>query len=181
MTILCDLAAKYGTDKGVTGHPVSRRYTAVYAELMRFPIRTLLEIGIYEGWSLHMWEEYLPEAQIYGIDSDTSRLINTDRIHSYYANQNNSESMVAAIENMGKPMDFIVDDGSHELAHQISSANILVPYLTDNGVYVIEDIRTTDIPFVRGSVKFPSHTIRTGVLDTSNLIIIHAPKESAHR
>lgn len=37
-------------------------------------------------------------------------------------------------------VDFIVDDGSHQPAHQVVTALTLMPFLEKDGIYVIEDV-----------------------------------------
>src|SRR3954471_10641143 len=99
MTQLCDLSAKYGTDKG---HP--HRYTPIYyayLEPIRDNVKKVLEIGICTtrdipngrtGASLFMWEEFFPKADIYGIDIDPASMVHTGRIMSAIANQGDPKS-----------------------------------------------------------------------------------------
>src|SRR6266481_3140055 len=83
MSKLCDLARKYGTDK-------ADYYTKFYSLLLehkRETARAVLEIGIgtpgamshvpnYKpGASLRMWQEYFPDAHIYGADKDREALL----------------------------------------------------------------------------------------------------------
>jgi hypothetical protein len=48
------------------------------------------------------------------------------------------------------PFDFIIDDGSHENAHQIETFGILWPHLKDGGVYIVEDVQTSYWPAYGG-------------------------------
>ncbi len=147
-TSLCKLSTKYGTDKG---YP--HRYTPIYHQFLgpcRTDIKRVLEVGICvkrdllngrTGASLYMWEEFFPDADIFGIDIDPNSMVNEGRIKSAVADQTNLDQMVYAVEMFGaRPFDVIVDDGSHVPEHQISCANILLPYLDRDGFYFIEDI-----------------------------------------
>lgn len=154
MTRLCELAEKWRTDKVKS---ILHDYTSFYHELLSGrTIRKMLEIGIgnpplmahcsnYEtGASLFMWEEYLPEAEIYAMDILPEVMINQGRIKSAVVDQSNAADLVEFGKHVGS-FDFIVDDGSHDPLHQIISANALVPFLAPGGVYVIEDVASPEI------------------------------------
>jgi hypothetical protein len=147
MTPLCELARKYGTDKGgdhLQAGDTCHRYTPAYHELLkhrRDDVKWVLEIGIGHGCSLRMWKDYFPNAQIVGIDSNKDCRFKEDRIHTFCANQSSEANLLAVARAIGEPaLDLIVDDGSHEPAHQIFTAQVLLPYLSADGIYVIEDI-----------------------------------------
>lgn len=143
MTPLCEIARRCGTDK--SGH---HEYTPVYYDLFKDRIdkvKRVLEIGIgYEchhvGGSVHMWEEFFPNADVVGLDSNGNVLINKGRIRSFAADQGDPTSLLAAMEKVGGKCDLIVDDGSHITSHQIISMQTLLPFLTDDGIYIVEDL-----------------------------------------
>ena len=163
-TPLCGLAQKWRTDKGgVRGH----HYTPVYHELFkdkRNDIKKVLEVGIgYEGSvsmrhianykggaSLRMWAEYFPNAEIYGADIKIEALFNEDRIKCFQCDQSDRTSLLQLTEQVGCDFDLIVDDGSHETEHQILAAKVLLPLLKEDGVYVVEDVKTN---FIDGIIK----------------------------
>jgi hypothetical protein len=63
---LSDLARKFQTDK------VTHGYTEVYETLfapIRSRVRKVLEIGVYFGSSIRMWQEFFPNAKIIGLDA----------------------------------------------------------------------------------------------------------------
>jgi hypothetical protein len=147
MTPLCELAKKHATDKGGDHYlagDTCHTYTVAYWDLFkdkRDSVRHLLEVGVNYGCSLRMWEEFFPKAKILGLDSNWSCLFHTDRITCIGADQGNAKSLIGAMEKYGGPLfDVIIDDGSHELGHQILTANTLLPYLKEGGVYIIEDV-----------------------------------------
>jgi predicted O-methyltransferase YrrM len=112
----------------------------------REQVKWVFEIGIHYGPSLRMWRDYFPNAQIVGIDSDGESVenmikANEERIRCFAADQFNEADLRDVMYRLGDPeFDLIVDDGSHESAHQIFSAQVLLPYLKRDGVYVVEDI-----------------------------------------
>ena len=155
MTDLCDIARKYGTDKGgnhTIAGSVCHNYTPIYHSLLadkRRSVLRVLEVGINTGASLRMWRDYFSYATIYGIDIDPACLIREERIISTQADQTDRSSMLAALDHFGQykghrgrssiVFDLIVDDGNHSPEAQIAAYNTLLPYLAPDGVYAIED------------------------------------------
>jgi hypothetical protein len=151
VTLLCDLADKHMTDKGGTstvygGVPgdTCHNYTPAYHAMFgdrRESVRRVLEVGVNAGSSLRMWEEYFPAAEVIGLDIRPEVLFAAGRIRCYQADQGVRQSLQAAVAAAGGgPFDLIIDDGSHLEAHQIVTAETLLPLLAPGGVYVIEDI-----------------------------------------
>lgn len=154
MTPLCKLAHKYNTDKGLDGHA----YTQAYYQLLKDradSVKRVLEVGILEGGSLRMWREFFPNATIFGIDNNKDYLINEDRIASILGHQGKPEELALV---MGRTFDkhkfdIIIDDGAHRIDTQISTMNVLLPYLLDDGIYFVEDIRRSEnVPEVKRAV-----------------------------
>ena len=74
---MCDLAKKYGTDKYEHG------YTKIYHSLMSRKKESkisILEMGIYNGRSIKMWEEFFQNGLICGVDN--GRLLPNSNISS---------------------------------------------------------------------------------------------------
>lgn len=150
MTALCDLAAKYGTDKSWP-----HRYTPVYFDRLHSrvqDVKRVLEIGICTtrdipngrtGASLFMWEEFFPHASIFGVDIDPASMVNTGRITSALGDQSDPHRWGQIFKEFGgQPFDVIVDDGSHDPVYQTAAAVILLGagMLAPGGHYFIEDI-----------------------------------------
>jgi Methyltransferase domain len=153
MTPLCELARKYGTDKGgdhLQAGDTCHNYTPFYHEMFkdrRNDVTAVLEIGISHGCSLRMWKEYFSKATIFGIDSNPECLFEEDRIHTFAADQHAERDLLEIMDHLKRQrferangFDLIIDDGSHEPAHQVFTAQVLLPYLGIDGIYVIEDI-----------------------------------------
>lgn len=147
-TPLCRLSTKYGTDKG---YP--HRYTPIYHQFLAplaDKVERVLEIGICvkrdlengrTGASLFMWEEFFPNAEIFGVDIDPHSMVNEGRIRSAVANQTDLNGMETAAMQFGdEEFDVIVDDGSHHPDDQVAAAVIMLPWLALDGHYFIEDI-----------------------------------------
>ena len=108
---------------------------------------TITKYGYKTGNSLRMWRDYFINANIHGIDIYKEAMIyDEDRIITYICDQSNKEQLNKLLkDDIKKKMDIIVDDGSHELNHQIISFEILTPYLKKGGIYVIECIQPKNI------------------------------------
>ena len=177
-----ELCIKYGLDK----NPPTHNYLKVYEELFnykRFCISSLLEIGLgvngfslwntkknfKEGNSVFFWNEYFPNANIYGIDIEFDSLalsiqeeafyrglsrsyitqnyldneINNkvDKVFTYICDQNNSNNLTDLMKKIGN-VDIIIDDGSHVYEHQVTSLQTLIKCINPGGYYIIEDVFT---------------------------------------
>lgn len=175
---LCELALKYDTDKcpewrGGTGH----EYTPFYHHYLFRDLRPkrVLEIGICTGASLRMWEEYWPEAVIWGADVDRNTFINEDRIKSLYVDQRDDRSLVSlSLWFWEQHLDLIIDDGSHSQQDQWRTAQTLIPCLNPGGLYVIEDVQLGTQEKVREHI--PYHTdlyeLRTDKRSDNRLIVV---------
>jgi hypothetical protein len=149
------LAALYGTDKFG-----EHEYTPVYRELMR-PWRRkrvrLLEIGVggygvaLGGESLLMWASYFPKGRVTGIDLHDKTALSGGRVQVFQCSQVDAPRLADIARDAG-PFDFIIDDGSHENAHQIATFGILWPFVKDGGAYIIEDVQTSYWPSYGGGL-----------------------------
>jgi hypothetical protein len=193
MDRLSQLAMKHGCNKCPEWGGAGHSYTPFYDELFRGrKVRRLLEIGIWQGASLRMWEEYFPDAEIVGIDINPANLIWSGRIHSYQCDQNDEQALHDLMWDVVRPdgtptstlashdgFDVIIDDGSHRAAHQIASANTLLPLLSWRGIYVIEDVQRENIEKVRAGIGCPSHVVEFAdsrvTSDNDRLITIEWP------
>jgi hypothetical protein len=171
MTSLCELAYKWKTDKAPTEAYYSHSYTPYYFELLRGrSIKRMLEFGLgvpeemsppgyISGASHRMWQEYLPETEIYALDIREDLLLNEGHIKSFHCDQSSEASLRSAANLIGGKLDFIVDDGSHMWDTQVLSAKVFVPLLNPNGVYVIEDVYVDFVDRIHAALPF-KYTIK---------------------
>mgnify|MGYP001206192339 FL=1 len=160
--VLTDLMNKYGSDKG--GLNNHHNYSLYYSEifnLKRNSIKYFLEIGLGTNnenipsnmgkngtplASLRAWRDYFINAQIFGADIDKSILKDENRIKTCFVDQCDPEK----IENMFKSFgvskyDIIIEDGLHEYNANIIFFENSINYLSDDGIYIIEDVYYKDI------------------------------------
>jgi len=114
----------------------------IYKELLKDyqdkPI-TFLEIGVWKGGSMLLFEELLPAAKIYGIDIlDRPEVLKDSKVITRVIDQNDTGALVALAEEAGG-FDFIIDDGTHFKKETENSFYTLWKYLNSGGKYIIED------------------------------------------
>lgn len=150
----------HGSDKAT-----SHRYQFLYAKYL-LPLRhreiKILEIGLGcgmpwgAGHSVSLWAELLPRATYYSIEFDrecaeTFRGALGERL--FIGDQGDADFLRRVMGAIG-PLDVIVDDGSHQQAHQRTSLEHLFFGLAAGGLYVMEDMQTAGMAAFGGSPSF---------------------------
>nr|CAD2181002.1 unnamed protein product [Meloidogyne enterolobii] len=141
--LINQMALAGGTDKSENGH----NYTGIYYRYFG-PIRhrqlKFLEIGIYTGASVKMWESYFPNAELHFIDvTDQYLTYRSNRSKYHFFDQSNEQKLQEFAMEIGVKFDIIIDDGGHGNDQIIKSFEALFPFLNENGgIYVIEDLHT---------------------------------------
>lgn len=93
------------------------------------------------GASLYSFREYLPEANIYGVDIDKDILFNENRINTCFVDQLDSESFKNIENSFSKiEYDLIIDDGLHSIGANFNTLLFALDNVKLNGWIVIEDI-----------------------------------------
>ncbi len=106
----------------------------------RLEVKKFIEIGIQSDRSINMWEEFFPNARLYGIDIDPKcREYAGGRKEIFIGSQADKAFLAEVVERVGAGIDVIIDDGSHLAEHQLFTFDHLFPLLAENGIYVIED------------------------------------------
>jgi Methyltransferase domain len=173
---LDEIAAKYGTDKSSVAPAKlsAKSYTIAYNQYLegvREKPLVLLEIGVWGGSSLQMWEEYLPNAKIIAIDIDRKcKRFETERSKIFIGDQTDIPFLTSVGDAEG-PFDCIIDDGGHRMEHHQASLPALWPYLREGGWYAIEDLHTCYVPDFGGGYMNASSTVERvlkPVLDNMN-------------
>lgn len=143
MGLLNDIGLKYNTDKSSRFH----NYLDFYEE--HLPDQSfngrLLEIGIMDGYSIQMWREYYPDAEIVGVDimpKDHLKIAKDPNVTLLQLNATDIEA-VSELEYF----DIVIDDGSHmSLEQQQDFFWFYFNQLNQGGIYVIEDLWTSHMP-----------------------------------
>lgn len=177
---LDDLFNAERTDKGSLTHNYSPHYERFLKPLRNQPI-SLLEIGIndprFPGASLRVWEKYLKQARITGLDIVPSHEFDTERVTTHVGDQGNVWHL-SRMANQHGPFDIIIDDGSHSSQHIITSFFALFPmHMNPGGMYFIEDLKAATWAqefFTRFPTNLHVGTERVEWLVPDQLVVIHA-------
>lgn len=141
--ILDDLAIKYKADKSSRFHNYAVKYDKILSPF-KTSFLSVLEIGVAQGQSIRMWNDYFPNAVIHGADiSKASEVCETysKRIKFHLVDQR-SRVQLKNLEQFS-PFDLIIDDGNHFWFEQILTFETLFPYVKSGGIYIIEDVTTS--------------------------------------
>jgi demethylmacrocin O-methyltransferase len=131
-------------DKG-TAHTYIDEYERLLAPYRNNPNGTFLEIGVSWGLSMQMWHEYFA-GSVMGIDihlhPNTLSLRNTPRLQLVEVDATTPQ----VLDVLGvQQFDVIIDDGSHRLADQIQTFELLRSHVRTGGLYIIEDVENIDV------------------------------------
>lgn len=102
----------------------------------------ILEIGVYRGESLKLWDSYfsnIDDRVVLGIESDKSCPNSIGKIKIYKGDQRNKSFLENVVKENGS-FDIIIDDGSHWSIDQKAAFCYLYDYINPSGIYIIEDI-----------------------------------------
>jgi hypothetical protein len=156
-----ELLDREGSDK-------AKWYRGLYDVLLqphRQTIRCVVEIGIgtllpeavssmvgyaaehyRPGGSLRAWRNFLPQAEVYGLDvAPDTQFSNEPRIHTYLCDLTDADEATEILRQISHQPDLIVDDGLHDVTAQIKTLKNFLPALRDGGLYVVEDVGPDDV------------------------------------
>jgi hypothetical protein len=130
--------------KEIEGSLKWNHYSTVYDELLgKYKSQSnlkVLEIGIQYGGSQRILKEYFhSSATIMGIDIDDECLnLNTGTLLRIGSSRDEKFLKSVVVEMGG--VDIVIDDGSHRSSDQKIAFETLFPLLSNNGIYVVEDL-----------------------------------------
>ena len=147
---LVEIATFFGTDKEVPHkvHGDGHRFCSFYdyhLSSIRMEKLKILEICIFDGASLKMWEEYFQNSVIFGVDNlsdPRARLVNEGRVFSFRLDAGDRDSLTSFESTFG-PFDVVIDDGSHFTNHQWISWDV---FKNKCKVFIWEDLHTSRMP-----------------------------------
>ena len=120
-------------------------FPAYERHFSRFRNKTcvIFEIGVWKGGSLQIWKKYFgPNAKIIGIDIIAETLdFEEEQIYIRIGNQSDRIFLSKLIDEFGTP-DIVIDDGSHISSDICRTFQFLYPLMSENGIYLIEDLHT---------------------------------------
>ena len=115
-------------------------------------IDNMIEIGIFKGGSIAVYQELYSPKRLVGVDIKPDRVAAldeylerrsaTDRVRLYYGvDQQDRDALDLIVrENFAdEPLDLVVDDGSHCYGPTKATLNRFLTSLRPTGIYLIED------------------------------------------
>lgn len=134
-------ATNSGGDK-MRGHD----YAPFYAKLFKdFSPNVIVELGIFRGVSLAMWERLWPGAFLIGLDLEFSRFHSNLHLLRERGAKLNNLALVEwdAYSNQPpaglRPFDLFVDDGPHTDSAILGTIEVMRPFINTGARYVVED------------------------------------------
>ena len=107
----------------------------------------LVEIGVMNGGSLHLWRTLLGDgARIIGVDlNPTAAAMRDHGFEIFIGDQSSPEFWRYFFARVGK-VDILIDDGGHTNKHQITTVECCLDYIRDGGIIMVEDTHTSYMP-----------------------------------
>ena len=129
-----------------------RHYFEIYhrhLERFRGQSVNVVEIGIYSGGSLQMWNEYFGAGcHVYGVDIQSAcRVYDSENVTVFIGDQADPEFWREFVR-AAPPIDVVIDDGGHRGYQQIATLKGLLPHMRAGGVFICEDIDGPMAPFL---------------------------------
>ncbi len=105
----------------------------------------IVEFGVLEGESIKWLRELHPNAHIYGLDilGLMDAWPSDARINYLVLDQADRTQIRNCLTRIGKPINLVIEDGSHIPQHQWNSLIESLSFMDSNGVYIVEDIHTS--------------------------------------
>ncbi|MDX1479769.1 MAG: hypothetical protein R3301_18785 [Saprospiraceae bacterium] len=116
------------------------RYDQHFRHLRHRPVR-VLELGVFRGGSMALWQQYFPNGRIAGLDYNQIGHPELERVKVYHGLQQDTALLTRIAEEQAPDgFDIIIDDCSHlaELT-RASFRHLFDNHLVPGGIYVIED------------------------------------------
>lgn len=141
---LAHLFDKHGSDKHTHG------YAKFYETHLPAEVYSLLEVGVYKGYSMNAWKEAYPFAKLYGLDLFINDPIpQIDGVKWFKGSQTDTD-LLYHIRNDVKPQ-IIVEDASHDCGkHWVT----LIGLIGCCEYYFVEDLHTCREEFYREGLTF---------------------------
>jgi hypothetical protein len=131
----------------------------------------ILEIGVYKGGSLQMWQKYFgADCEIYAIDiNPLCKKFEEDKVKIFIGSQED-RTFLNDLRTKIPPVDILIDDGGHMMNHLKITFEALYELVKEDGVYLAEDLHTCYWPSYAGGFKRKGSFIEycKGLIDQLN-------------
>ena len=104
----------------------------------------VLEFGVFQGGSLDMWKDYFgPRCKIYGVDINPHcKALENEDITIFIGDQEDRQFLRSVAHRIPR-IDILIDDGGHKMRQQIATFEELFGRISQDGVYLCEDLHTS--------------------------------------
>lgn len=143
---LIELVDNSRTDKNTV-----HSYLPLYEELLikkKYVAKNVLEIGINQGGSIKLWNDFFINAKIHGLDiipiEEIWSEIKNDKIILYTSDAYDDDFFNENFLNKNIKFDFMLDDGPHSLLSMIKFIQLYSKVMEDDGILIIEDVQSTE-------------------------------------
>jgi Methyltransferase domain len=108
----------------------------------------VVEIGVYSGGSLEMWQSYFgPQSTIHGVDIEpVCKAYEAPAVHIHIGDQAD-RNFWRRFKQEVPTIHIVIDDGGHKSDQQIVTLEELLPHLQPGGIYLCEDLHRLRNPF----------------------------------
>jgi hypothetical protein len=104
----------------------------------------VLEIGIFHGGSLELWHEYFGAGcRLYAVDVDPECRKFEDENTRILIGDQADRGFLARLRQEVPRIDILIDDGGHRMDQQIATFEELFRHVSDEGIYLCEDMHTS--------------------------------------
>ena len=151
---------KNKSDKAGPRHRYDLVYHEVFKQFDKDSKLNILEIGLGTnnpdtvshmglkgrvGASLFAYQEYFPNAKIFGADIDSRILFNHGNIKTAYVDQLDFETFDQMHKDLGCPvLDVFIEDGLHSVTASLNSLNYGLNNVKKGGFIILEDLTNVD-------------------------------------
>jgi len=145
---LVELVDNTRTDKNTL-----HSYLDLYQDLLVNKKNTalnVLEIGILNGGSIKLWNDFFINANVYGLDlmsinSVWEQIKDNEKIKLYTSiNAYDDDFFTKHFLDKNIKFDFMLDDGPHTLASMTQFIKLYSQVMTHDGILIIEDVQSID-------------------------------------
>jgi len=138
-------------DNSRTDKNTVHSYLDLYQKLLinkKETAKNVLEVGISNGGSIKLWNDFFTNATVYGLDiiNDVWEGIkNNEKIILHTSTDAyNDDFFVTHFLNKNIRCDFMLDDGPHTLESMKQFIKLYSQIMTDDGILIIEDVQSWD-------------------------------------
>jgi hypothetical protein len=127
-------------------------YLPLYQKLLiskKETAKNVLEVGIHNGGSIKLWNDFFINANIYGVDIIHIKNVwegikKNKKIMLYTSTNAYDKLFITHLLNKNIKFDFMLDDGPHTLESMRKFIILYSQLMTDDGILIIEDVQSWD-------------------------------------